>query len=905
MSIVLFDEEGEGFQYFALEKDYDAEALVEGVIYPQKGSDFERVVETGCPVIHDNVESSSWVGKKMLEEGIRSSLIFPLEYKGKIIGTMNFGSRKANHFSEDQFNLLRQIAPGLAIAIQNTLLFEETKKRLEELTILYEIAKISTSASLNMDQMLAKIVDNLTNLFKFEYLGIFLIEENTKRLIPHISYKSHHHPIEQIGGLGLCLGKGITGWVAEKGEPLRVNDVREDARYVCGNENISSEMCVPLKVGQKVIGVIDTQSKDLNAFCEDDLRLLNIAAGQIAAIIENVRLYEEIKQSEEKYRTVVEGVHDGVAMLGTDFKFRYVNNRLSEILGYSKEELTGMDFRNILGEEKQQFVVDQYLKWVREEENTPFLEFDVVRKDGEIRYIEIRNREMRDSKGNLGFVVLMRDITERLQAEEALRKSEETARRLAQENAAMAEIGRIIGSTLDINDVYERFAEKVRELIPLDRITIHIFNPTDDTVRNAYVTGLNVPHHLKGGVIPLAGTSAEKSIRTRTNMLIQIEDLKKVTDRFPELLPNFQAGIRSLMAIPLISKDEVIGVLHLQSTQPNVYSEKDLRLAERVGNQIAGAIANAQLYSKRKQAEEALKKNQEELIKKNREIDESRRNLQLALEELERAYKELKASQAKVLQQEKMASIGQLAAGVAHEINNPMAFVSSNLGTLDKYVHRLTEFIQTQSEVIASLQATEAIEGLNRKQKELKLDYIMEDIKGVISESLDGSERVQKIVQGLKSFARVDEAEYKYADMNECIESTLNIVWNELKYKATLKKDYGNLSLTKCYPQQMNQVFMNLLINAVHAIEKQGEIAIKTREEDGKILIAISDTGRGIPKEQLSKIFEPFFTTKEVGKGTGLGLSITYEIVQKHNGEITVESEVGKGTTFTVRIPIT
>ena len=335
-----------------------------------------------------------------------------------------------------------------------------------------------------------------------------------------------------------------------------------------------------------------------------------------------------------------------------------------------------------------------------------------------------------------------------------------------------------------------------------------------------------------------------------------------------------------------------------------VFNEISVSLIRNSEGKPIGFRGISRDVTERKQAEEALKKNQEELLEKNREIEASRRGLQLALEELEKAYKELKATQAKILQQEKMASIGQLAAGVAHEINNPMAFISSNLGTLDKYVHRLTGFIQTQSEVIESLHATDAIEELNRKQKELKLDYIIEDIKGVITESLDGSERVQKIVQGLRSFARVDEAEYKYANMNECIESTLNIVWNELKYKATLKKDYGNIPLTKCYPQQMNQVFMNLLINAGHAIEKQGEITIKTRDEDGSIVIAISDTGCGIAKEHLNKIFEPFFTTKEVGKGTGLGLSITYEIVQRHNGEITVESEIGKGTTFTVKIPI-
>ena len=172
-------------------------------------------------------------------------------------------------------------------------------------------------------------------------------------------------------------------------------------------------------------------------------------------------------------------------------------------------------------------------------------------------------------------------------------------------------------------------------------------------------------------------------------MLIQIEDLKKVTERFPELLRNFQAGIRSLMAIPLISKDEVIGVLSIQSLKPDAYTESEVRLAERVGNQIAGAIANAQLYSEHKQAEEALKKNHEELIKKNKEIDESRRDLQLALEKIEKAYRELKATQAKILQQEKIASIGQIAAGVAHEINNPMAFISAiwerSISTLTDY----------------------------------------------------------------------------------------------------------------------------------------------------------------------------------------------------------------------------
>jgi len=272
--------------------------------------------------------------------------------------------------------------------------------------------------------------------------------------------------------------------------------------------------------------------------------------------------------------------------------------------------------------------------------------------------------------------------------------------------------------------------------------------------------------------------------------------------------------------------------------------------------------------------------------------------------ELEKAYSELKLTQAKVIQQEKMASIGQLAAGVAHEINNPMGFISSNLNTLLKYMERLTEFIHAQSEVIESLKGMQLFQELRDKRKALKIDYVIDDTRELIRESMDGAERVRTIVQNLKSFSRVDDAESRYADINECITSTINIVWNELKYKVNLVKDLGVIPLTRCHPQQINQVFMNLLVNAGQAIEKQGEITVRTWHEDGFIYAQISDTGSGMTHEVLNQIFEPFFTTKELGKGTGLGLSITYDIVKKHNGEITATSEPGKGTTFTVRLPL-
>ena len=284
------------------------------------------------------------------------------------------------------------------------------------------------------------------------------------------------------------------------------------------------------------------------------------------------------------------------------------------------------------------------------------------------------------------------------------------------------------------------------------------------------------------------------------------------------------------------------------------------------------------------------------------------RNMMHTLEtqhlELEAAYQELKHAQSKLMQQEKMASVGQLAAGIAHEINNPTGFIISNLRSLQKYADRVTEFIRIQSEALANLPSEDA-ETVEKQRKSLKVDYIIDDLRNLVKESLDGADRIKKIVQDLKSFSRVDEAELKMADINIGIESTINIVWNELKYKATVKKEYGDIPQIRCNPGQLNQVFMNILVNAAHAIEKQGEIRIRTWQKDGGINVSIADTGSGIPKDKLSRIFEPFFTTKEVGKGTGLGLSIAYDIVKKHKGSIEVESEVGKGTIFTVKIPVT
>ena len=273
-------------------------------------------------------------------------------------------------------------------------------------------------------------------------------------------------------------------------------------------------------------------------------------------------------------------------------------------------------------------------------------------------------------------------------------------------------------------------------------------------------------------------------------------------------------------------------------------------------------------------------------------------------DELARAYDDLKTTHLRMVQQEKMASIGQLAAGVAHEINNPMGFISSNLETLGKYADRLRQFVSVQDEALKTLPDREAVGMLAEARKRLKIDYLLEDIPALLAESNDGAMRVRTIVQNLKGFSRADLTQMEQADINECLERTINIAWNELKYKVTLERDFGELPLVRCYPQQLGQVFLNFLVNAAHSIEQQGTVKVTTRANGQFVSVSVTDTGCGIPEANREKIFEPFFTTKERGMGTGLGLSISYEIVQRHGGSIDVESEVGKGSTFRVNLPI-
>jgi len=275
------------------------------------------------------------------------------------------------------------------------------------------------------------------------------------------------------------------------------------------------------------------------------------------------------------------------------------------------------------------------------------------------------------------------------------------------------------------------------------------------------------------------------------------------------------------------------------------------------------------------------------------------------LQDKKRVEKQLKESQAQVIQQEKMASIGLLAAGVAHEINNPIGFITSNLSSLEKYADKLIQFIEFQEQALEKCADEANRISIAEQKQHIKLEYLITDLRELITESLEGSKRVTRIVQDLQSFSRSDSSEAIPSDLNETIMRTINMVRNEIKYVAELDLQIEKLPPVVCQPQQIGQVVMNLLMNAAHSIEGKGLISLAALQVGDSVEISVTDNGCGILPEHLEKIFEPFFTTKEAGRGTGLGLAISHDIVKRHGGVLMVEScKVGNGTTFTVRLPI-
>jgi PAS domain S-box-containing protein len=574
-------------------------------------------------------------------------------------------------------------------------------------------------------------------------------------------------------------------------------------------------------------------------------------------IVEREKAEQAVRESEEKYRSLFESSTDAIMLL--DRKgFIDCNAATLKMLDLSSKEEFIAKHPAELSSEKQPDGTDSMTAATERIEaaftkGSELFEWTHRRSDGTMFPAEVLLSRI-EFKGEKVLQATVRDITERKREKELLQE------RMRLSDLAK-EAGVALNKTGSLRAVLQESAETIFKSVDAAFVRIWTFDPVENVLELQASAGMYT--HIDGGHarVPVGqfkiGLIAQERRPHLTNNVIG--DPRVHYQDWAQ-----KEGMVAFAGYPLIVEDQLMGVAALFARHP--LSDETLLMLAAVAETLANGI-------KRKQAEERL----------------------------EKAYQDLVQTQMKLVQSEKMASVGQLAAGVAHEINNPLAFVMGNLGALKDYRDKLDEYLKAVSSLPLGAEAAREIGELKQK---LKIAHIMDDMPNLIKETTEGAERINKIVQGLRSFARPEGGEMRSVEINECVETALNLLMNELKYKADAVKELGKVSAISGYPQQISQVFMNILLNAAQAIEKRGTITIKTYEKGRNAVIEISDTGPGISRMNIKKIFDPFFTTKEIGKGTGLGLSIVHGIVQRHKGTVEVDSEVGKGTTFVVTFPI-
>lgn len=469
------------------------------------------------------------------------------------------------------------------------------------------------------------------------------------------------------------------------------------------------------------------------------------------------------------------------------------------------------------------------------------------------------------------------------------------------------------------------YADILKQLGIFDRLSDRLAAANDDVS----VLDLHQSSQLFRNTVNIVAQLRESQLRSTTGNVLPETGIARADGRFAEALrrqaaamvasaelqsdrytQNFQEAVQRLAETSARNQRWITALLagsllfawlvtqaflgkHVLSRLEIVSSQ--LRLGETGEGQIRVPVQGRDEIGEMARAVEQFQQDRRQLALTNVAL----RNEKARQEELNL---ELAQAHSQLLQSEKLASIGQLAAGVAHEINNPVGFVSGNLNTLRRYVADLLKALSTyeKSEGEMTLASQAALDALKR---DIDLEYLRDDVTSLLVESVEGLQRVKRIVQGLKDFSHVDPMEKQWADLESNLDTTISILWNELKYKAELNKEYGAIPEIECIPSQLNQVFMNLLVNAAQAIEGRGQITVRTGQDDASVWVEVEDTGNGIKAEHRDRIFDPFFTTKPVGTGTGLGLSISYGIVKKQGGRIDMHTEVGKGSTFRVVLP--
>lgn len=880
-------------------------------------------------------------------------------------------------------------------------------QRIHDLELLEQIARDVTS-TLDLDQVLTLILERVKASLDAEAASVMLVEAGSQALVFRAASSANAALLLQQR---IPPGVGIAGWVAQTATPLIVTDPARDPRFYADIDRIDgfvtrTILAVPLKVQDRLLGVLEALNKHGGGFTTEDERLLMLVASWAAIAIENARLYTEA--TERAHELAVRNEVSQRLSAATDLQglLNGVTAHLAEVAGADACMI-------LLGDPQQEtplpvtiYANGQILPNVepkldrvtamlrREVPMTGVTILPDLLASGYLTEAEIEHAPARALLilplliGDVaqGVVLLghsqpgrfsQRDV-ERVQpltqqVALAVRKAlvtdhlaemvEARTRELRSEQARLNiihEIGQVAVSTLDPAMLLRAAARQIRDAFGYLRVRIWM----GDSAALSLTADAGGPNASPSRYIPIANDSLPGWVAAHHQQLY-VPDLALDTAR---RVPDGGLAVRSAVGVPLRSQTELVGVLEAHSDQVEAFSGEDLSTLETVAGRLAMALKNARLFERVARGErewettfdaiaEGVVVHDEQLviIRANHalavlldtapealighdvstalcggelpecatvrsdpqsplslELNEPRRGRTLAITGypiargggggrvlVVRDVTDERIWRARMLQTEKLASLGQLSAGIAHEINNPLGFIHSNLNTLSRYASELrTLFAAYHTAFAADPRLAACDAGIDP-------DFILQDLDQAITESQEGVERVQSIVTGLKNFARADEStELKAIDLHTALETALKIAWNEIKYKATVDKDYGVLPQVRCNPYRIGQVFINLLVNAAQAIQGEGRISLRTSAVDDWVEISIQDTGQGIPAENLPKLYDPFFTTKEIGKGTGLGLSVVYGIVNEHGGQIDVASRPGQGTTFTIYLPV-
>ncbi len=440
----------------------------------------------------------------------------------------------------------------------------------------------------------------------------------------------------------------------------------------------------------------------------------------------------------------------------------------------------------------------------------------------------------------------------------------------------LTEIGQEITSTLNLDKILNTVYENVNRIMDASVFGIGIYSPEENSIN--YKLAIENGKRYQ----PYTRSMEDKNqfpvwcIENKKEIFINdvYKEYSRYLKTFEEIVSTLEDGTQSLVPLsliymPLLFNNKPIGVITVQGFRKFAYNQYHLDILRSLASYITTAIQNANSYSK-----------------------------------MTEAFEQLKSAQSKLVEAEKMASLGVLTAGVAHEINNPVNFISGGIESLKDNYEELKKLLELIESPEPGKSLEELWKSIHSFKEEIDLKSMLPEMEILISTIENGALRTSEIVKGLRNFSRLDEDEMKKASIEEGINSTLIIINNRIKNKIKVIKEFSAIPEIMCYPGQLNQVFLNILSNAADAIVGSGEIGIKILQKDNFISIAFSDSGTGMPKEVIAHIFEPFYTTKQVGKGTGLGLSISYGIIKKHKGSIEVKSEVGKGTEFIIKLPI-